>query len=87
MTHGGYQLTGLDVVAFGFDNRDGFFDSGLHRLNGFIEGETRTQVLLWSPAKFAIDHAIGVQVEHKLTSHSGKPVLGLHHSDGVFKGF
>ena len=66
---------------------DALFDALLNRFNGFVEGEACAQMLLWSPAQFAVDNAVGVQVEHEFTGNASQPLASLHHCDGVVEGF
>ena len=66
VTHGGHELPGANAVALLGSGVCAVLEPILHGCDNLVEGEALAKVLLWRPANFAIDDAVGSQIEHKL---------------------
>ncbi len=86
VAHRAHELADPDAATGVSHLLHALVDALLHGLDHLVEAQAATQVLLWSPAHLAVDHAVRAEVLHELPRNANQPIAGLHDADGEVEG-
>ncbi len=87
VAHGGDDLADLDRGPGLGQFLAGVLKPALDGLDDVVKAQALALVLLGRPAHLAVDNAVLDEVLDEFAGHAGERGLGLHHGDGVVKGF